>query len=289
MKKSTKLSPEVLERAVRMVFYARYTERQAETGIVPSVGSWGDSYDSAPVETINGLYKAAVIHWRGPWKSIHVVEPQRSNGSVGSTISDCVTHSVASRQPKLTQATIAVSRYSPCIPDKQPAPSPPHQLLRARVLILHVPHPDDEALAISLRHDLHHPHQPLIEGHEAQRSRTERGRGTRSLSSSWRMIRSMYASVQFGHYITAAGSVRFSHTVPFCSDYSSQSHGADAPPNDGTQQSFQTIFPLRSTVGLSPTPYHRERMSESAQLSIAPVQKQMLVEPYRPIAPIEPR
>ena len=37
-----------------------------------------------------------------------------------------------------------------------------------------MPPPDDEALAISLRHDLHHPHQPLIEGHEAQRSRVRR-------------------------------------------------------------------------------------------------------------------
>jgi hypothetical protein len=80
-----------------------------------------------------------------------------------------------------------------------------------------VPHPDDEALAISFRHDLHHPHQALIEGHEAQRSRTGCGRGARSLSSSWRMIRSMYASVQFGSYMTMLGSVPFSHTVPFFS------------------------------------------------------------------------
>ena len=106
--------------------YARYTERLAEAGIEPSVDSRGDSDDNAPAETINGLYKVEVIHRRGPWKSIHVVEPPRSNGSVGSTITDCVSRSVASRQPKLTQATIAVSRYSPCIPDKQPAPPPPH-------------------------------------------------------------------------------------------------------------------------------------------------------------------
>lgn len=176
MKKSTKLSPEVLERAVRMVCYARYTERPAETGVEPSVGSRGDSYDNALAETINGLYKAEVIHWRGPWKSIYVVEPPRSNRSVGSTISDCVTRSVASRQPKLKQTTIAGSRQSPCIPDKQPAPPPPPPLLPELVLILHVAHPEDEALAISLRHDPHHPHQPLIEGHEAQRSRIHRRR-----------------------------------------------------------------------------------------------------------------
>ncbi len=40
----------------------RYTERLAEAGVKPSVGSVGDSYDNALAETINGLYKAEVIH-----------------------------------------------------------------------------------------------------------------------------------------------------------------------------------------------------------------------------------
>src|SRR5690606_25740576 len=40
----------------------KYTERLAEAGIEPSVGSVGDSYDNALAETINGLYKAEVIH-----------------------------------------------------------------------------------------------------------------------------------------------------------------------------------------------------------------------------------
>ena len=44
----------------------RYTERLAEAGIEPSVGSRGDSYDNALAESINGLYKAEVIHRRGP-------------------------------------------------------------------------------------------------------------------------------------------------------------------------------------------------------------------------------
>ncbi len=52
----------------------RYTERLAEAGIEPSVGSVGDSYDNALAETINGLYKAEVIHRRGPWKSFDAVE-----------------------------------------------------------------------------------------------------------------------------------------------------------------------------------------------------------------------
>ena len=52
----------------------KYTERLAEAGIEPSVGSVGDSYDNALAETINGLYKAEVIHRRGPWRSLEAVE-----------------------------------------------------------------------------------------------------------------------------------------------------------------------------------------------------------------------
>jgi putative transposase len=52
----------------------RYTERLAEAGIEPSVGSVGDSYDNALAETVIGLYKAEVIHRRGPWRSFEAVE-----------------------------------------------------------------------------------------------------------------------------------------------------------------------------------------------------------------------
>ena len=52
----------------------RYTERLAEAGIEPSVGSVGDSYDNALAETINGPFKAEVIHRRGPWRSFEAVE-----------------------------------------------------------------------------------------------------------------------------------------------------------------------------------------------------------------------
>ncbi|SEK05282.1 Transposase InsO and inactivated derivatives [Sphingobium sp. AP50] len=52
----------------------RYSERLAEAGIEPSVGSVGDSYDNALAETINGPYKAEVIHRRGPWRSFEAVE-----------------------------------------------------------------------------------------------------------------------------------------------------------------------------------------------------------------------
>lgn len=52
----------------------RYSERLSEAGIEPSVGSCGDSYDNALAETINGLYKAELIHRRAPWKTREAVE-----------------------------------------------------------------------------------------------------------------------------------------------------------------------------------------------------------------------
>ena len=52
----------------------RYSERLTGAGIEPSVGSKGDSYDNALAETINGLYKAELIHRRAPWRSREAVE-----------------------------------------------------------------------------------------------------------------------------------------------------------------------------------------------------------------------
>ena len=52
----------------------RYSERLADAGIVPSVGSVGDSYDNAMAESVIGLYKTEVIRHRGPWRSLEAVE-----------------------------------------------------------------------------------------------------------------------------------------------------------------------------------------------------------------------
>jgi len=52
----------------------RYTERLAEAGIEPSVGSTGDSYDNALAESVIGLFKTEEIHRRGPWKGLEDVE-----------------------------------------------------------------------------------------------------------------------------------------------------------------------------------------------------------------------
>jgi transposase InsO family protein len=72
----------------------RYSERLAEAGIEPSVGSRGDSYDNALAETINGLYKTELVHRRAPWKTkeslelatlqwVHWFNHQRLLGSIG--------------------------------------------------------------------------------------------------------------------------------------------------------------------------------------------------------------
>jgi transposase InsO family protein len=61
------------DRGVQYVSF-RYSQRLAEAGIEPSVGSIGDSYDNALAETINGLFKAEVIWPNGPWRTIEEVE-----------------------------------------------------------------------------------------------------------------------------------------------------------------------------------------------------------------------
>ncbi len=48
----------------------RHTGRLTEAGIEPSVGGKGDNHDNALAETINGLYKAELIHRRVPWKTV---------------------------------------------------------------------------------------------------------------------------------------------------------------------------------------------------------------------------
>jgi transposase InsO family protein len=66
----------VLRRPVESAQYVsiKYSERLADAGVEPSVGSVGDSYDNALAETVNGLYKAEVIWRRGPWRSLDQVE-----------------------------------------------------------------------------------------------------------------------------------------------------------------------------------------------------------------------
>ena len=70
------LAVEVLRRTLQSTQYVsiHYTERLAEAGIEPSVGSVGDSYDNALAETIIGLFKTEIIRPRGPWRNLDQVE-----------------------------------------------------------------------------------------------------------------------------------------------------------------------------------------------------------------------
>ena len=52
----------------------RYTDRLADAGIAPSVGSQGDAYDNALAESVIGLFKTEVIRRKGPWRSLEAVE-----------------------------------------------------------------------------------------------------------------------------------------------------------------------------------------------------------------------
>ena len=67
---------ELLQRPLEFAQYLsiRYTERLAEAGLEPSVGSLGDSYDNALMDSIIGLLKAEVIRQRGPWRNLEGVE-----------------------------------------------------------------------------------------------------------------------------------------------------------------------------------------------------------------------
>jgi putative transposase len=50
------------------------SERLAESGIDPSEGSVGNSYDNTLVESTIGLFKPEVINFMGPWKTVSQVE-----------------------------------------------------------------------------------------------------------------------------------------------------------------------------------------------------------------------
>ena len=59
----------------------RYTDRLADAGIAPSVGSQGDAFDNALAESVIGLYKTEVIRRKGPWRTLEAVE--FANAGVG--------------------------------------------------------------------------------------------------------------------------------------------------------------------------------------------------------------
>ncbi len=90
-----------------------YTERLAQAGIEPSVGSRGDSYDNALAETINGLYKTELIHRRVPGKRRSHWNWPPWNGCPGSTTTDCCSPLGIFHRPRLRQTTIGNSPRRP--------------------------------------------------------------------------------------------------------------------------------------------------------------------------------
>ena len=53
----------------------RYTDRMADSGIITSVGTTGDSYDNALAKAVNGLYKSEVIEYlKEQWHGVNDVE-----------------------------------------------------------------------------------------------------------------------------------------------------------------------------------------------------------------------
>lgn len=52
----------------------RYTDRLIEAGLQASIGTVGDSYDNALAESVNGLYKAELVYWEGPWRGVEDLE-----------------------------------------------------------------------------------------------------------------------------------------------------------------------------------------------------------------------
>jgi hypothetical protein len=59
-------------------------ERVAVSGIRPSVGAVGPSFDDTPAGTVNGLHKTELIKKRGRWRNVHQVEMAARRVRTGS-------------------------------------------------------------------------------------------------------------------------------------------------------------------------------------------------------------
>ena len=84
----------------------RYSERLTESGIEPSVGSVGDSYDNALAESVIGLFKTEVIRRRGPWRTLESVEYATLEWGTGSTTGGYSNQSAISRRQSSNKPTM---------------------------------------------------------------------------------------------------------------------------------------------------------------------------------------
>ena len=92
----------------------RYSERLAEAGIEPSVGSVGDSYDNALAETVIGSTRPRSFIAAGRGAALKRSSLRRWNGSTGSTTGGCSSRSAISRRQKPNCATM---RNQPSAPE----------------------------------------------------------------------------------------------------------------------------------------------------------------------------
>ena len=88
----------------------RYTERLAEAGAKPSIGSVGDSYDNAMAESIIGLFKTEVIRRQGPWRTRDAIEMAPWSGSTGTATAASSRRSATSHRPRQNRSTTPPSR-----------------------------------------------------------------------------------------------------------------------------------------------------------------------------------
>jgi len=85
----------------------RYTNRLADAGIAPSVGSRGDSYDNALAESVIGLFKTEVIRRKGPWRHVDAVEFATLEWSTGLITAGCSSQSATSHRPSTRHVTMS--------------------------------------------------------------------------------------------------------------------------------------------------------------------------------------
>jgi transposase InsO family protein len=97
----------------------RYSDRLADAGIAPSVGSRGDSYDNAVAESVIGLFKTEVIRRKGPWRHLETVEFATLDWVDCSTRGGCSSRSATCRRPSSRRATMSRPQW----PDSHNSPS----------------------------------------------------------------------------------------------------------------------------------------------------------------------
>ena len=165
----------------------RYTERLADAGIEPSVGSRGDSYDNALAESVIGLFKSGGDsvgrdrggHWRRS-------NSRRSRGWTGSIIDGCSVRSASCRRPSTKHATMS----RPPSPDSHNSLShdPGAIQFRGPPQTRQFPNRQPIFSASATRATDRHRADRLLVPHQLAKFGTVAGRATSSMSSTANMM-----------------------------------------------------------------------------------------------------